>query len=98
MLHNHIIIIIKHNRRSQHSYTAPRLPVAKKEAGTLQDGSVLHGQISAISAENWQSLRHDTQYVLDQSQIQFAHGNLHYCFTLRGTSFFSLKHVIFVRV
>lgn len=54
----------------------------------MQDGFVLQVQISGNSAENWQSLLHDTQYVLDQSQIQFAHGNLHYYFTLRVTSFF----------
>lgn len=86
MPHNHIIII--HNRRSQHDYTAPNLSVAEKEADTLREGFVLHVQISADSAENWQSLLHDTQYVLDQSQIQFAHGNLHYYITLRVTSFF----------
>lgn len=60
MHHNHTIIITL-NRRSQHGYTASHLPVAKKEADTLPRGFVLHVQISAIAAENWQSLLHDTQ-------------------------------------
>lgn len=75
MLRNHIIII--HNMRSQHKYTAPHLSVAGKKralccmfklaAAPLRTGSLLH----------------DTQYVLDQSQSQFAHGNLHYYITSR---------------
>lgn len=53
MHHNHTIITL--NRRSQHGYTASHLPVAKKEADTLPRGFVLHVQISATAAENWQS-------------------------------------------
>lgn len=60
MHHNHTIIITL-NRRSQHGYTASHLPVAKKGADTLPRGFVLHVQISATAAENWQSLLHDTQ-------------------------------------